>query len=568
MEEGFKGIKNHPSWIMWSLMGEQILGGHLKKVNNESEAERFIKDMHAKCHELSPVTPVIDGNGDCGYTLGNRETKWLNEDTDVFSAHYYPGWYHTTAQYYFQVVLPKYLAQAKSFNKPFAMTETDAAYTRRPSEGKKLRGGYGHNFWPRWVYSAWHQDDDKILEQAEAEYQQWLVNYLHRGHRRYRTPCVISMGASEWSETSELLKPLPTYYVLKDAFSPILASIECYKRNYFPNDTFDATLYLINDYQEDKELNLKWSISHGRKIMKQGNSKVTIPLSGCIKIPVKWKIPANEAREEYTLSACILNNDKIVSKDDFSFVCIPKDNLDLPGKKILLYDTSGETEKILKQNKIEYNKIDDTALLEGNFDLLIIGADSPIGKNYQKEIKNKLADWLALGSGSGKSILVLEQGISGEDILSPEGRLLSSKVKSNLPNGNNFPVSVRFELCRYDGADNVTIIDSNHPAFSDLLPEDFTRWNGHYGIMGKIFLAKSKDKRLNSLIGLSIHSANGYGKILDVDALKECKGEFNGGVGHAKDSRIIFNQLEAVSRYDKDPVARKYINNLIRYCLE
>lgn len=96
----------------------------------------------------------------------------------------------------------------------------------------------------------------------------------------------------------------------------------------------------------------------------------------------------------------------------------------------------------------------------------------------------------------------------------------------------------------------IDLVVREHPAFEGLRPEQFEAWNGEDNLI--------VNSMISPLSTAAVAAAGSYTPEGQMAVVMEAAS----GQG-----QVFSSQLNAVSRYESDPVARQYVNNVIRYAL-
>ncbi|MBM3212123.1 hypothetical protein FJZ33_07885, partial [Candidatus Poribacteria bacterium] len=143
--------------------------------------------------------------------------------------------------------------------------------------------------------------------------------------------------------------------------------------NFYPGDTLEKTLIIINNSRENISCNCSWKLEFPQAF--EGNRKVNIQTGHQIRIPIKFHVPDSLEPGKYKLSMVARFDSGEIQEDTFSIDIIsrPK-NLNIK-MKMALFDPKGETRELLQDLGVEFENVDANSDFT-DFDILIIGKEA------------------------------------------------------------------------------------------------------------------------------------------------------------------------------------------------
>jgi hypothetical protein len=256
---------------------------------------------------------------------------------------------------------------------------------------------------------------------------------------------------------------------------------------------------------------------------------------------VLLNVPFSAEPGHYTIELVFKSSGKEIGRNQYPVVIGERLNTTVKtGKRIALYKSGNKspegTCEIMDKLNIQYNNIRDFNSLE-KYDLLIIAPnsiDSLLIKNG-----TRIHDWIS----KGKKVLCLEQDYIGKY---PFLQDFQTDISYTTPDKSGFHVA---EPVRYD-----------HPVFAGI--SNIKDWDVFNGATGNIYNSVIMPLT-ESVLLLGSNTVDAYWKwVTGTEKFK-----FGMVVAECREGEgiCLLSQVIAVSRYDIDPVARKYLNQLLTY---
>ncbi len=320
------------------------------------------------------------------------------------------------------------------------------------------------------------------------------------------------------------------YKAIQIVNAPLYAGLDWFNMHQWAGETLTTKLYVVNDtYHDVKPLTVTARLSprggkqtvhtvqYSVESITQGNRRVMnfeLPLPK--KIPTGWYRIILELREE----------DQLRHSNNYDIYI--QQRTDIPAeikctKRIAVYPGKEITKRILDRLKISYTPIKEFSHLK-DYDVLLIGADA-VDANITLN-GEKIRAWLE----GGKRVIQLEQSKPGVLPWLSELKLDGAGISYTEP------------------------MTFKHPVFAGLDHEQMQAWNDGINVVNAFYTPMSECLLAGCGMNLGMFGAGSVG----MSVLEPRVGK---GVA-------ILSQVEAVLRFDSDPVARKYVVNLLRYTLE
>lgn len=144
--------------------------------------------------------------------------------------------------------------------------------------------------------------------------------------------------------------------------------------NFFPGETVDKQLILINNSPETVSAEYSWSLGLGQTSL-ASDGDATIEAGQQQRIPVKLPLPTDLKPGTYEITAQVKFSTGETQNDAFSVDVLPRPATSSVSSKIALFDPQGETAARLDAMRVRYSKVDAASKLP-EFDLLIVGKNA------------------------------------------------------------------------------------------------------------------------------------------------------------------------------------------------
>jgi hypothetical protein len=142
---------------------------------------------------------------------------------------------------------------------------------------------------------------------------------------------------------------------------------------FLPGETVEKQLIVINNSRMSVSCECEWSLELPRVI--GSNKKVSVGIGDQERIPLRFELPGSLAAGNYELTATVRFSTGEVQKDAFTIHVLPPPAALRTDVKIALFDTKGETARLLVNLGVGFQKVDAAADLSG-YDVLIVGREA------------------------------------------------------------------------------------------------------------------------------------------------------------------------------------------------
>ncbi|HID05734.1 MAG TPA: hypothetical protein EYP10_01155, partial [Armatimonadetes bacterium] len=547
---------NHPCIIIYAFDGEGM-DCYLREGNLEAyrRAQRYFRQFMHFVRRANPSRIHSDSCGDRNFTGLSQ----------VYDEHFYAGYYHSSVPDFVNRCIPRYYFKRESHNRkiPIIFSEMCGCYTH---SGRK--GGFSNEL----VASSWVGTfaSNPIVARV---YQAWNYKHTIEGCRRLQVDGIFPFAycVGFYGPRGTYSDPAPAAICVRIAMEPVLVSFGTFDQRFYDGDICEFPIWVVNDTNARiHNARLRWSIeSANGEVIKRGEKVLDIaPCSSECVLRVKWRIQLHEARSSHqkrnianriavpswmhrtphsvsegewkpiihVVRAELVNeNGEVLSFNSHPFLIYTRerDTVEQHNVRVWLYDPVGDTEAVLRKLGIRFKRYAGGNLR--NADLLIIGAN---GSNdglteHAHEIRH-FAE-----SDAGGVVLILEH--SDLERLS----WLTNARRNPFANFTGIvPDTVGY--FRYNFAH---IVRRGHLIFNGLGEWDFNLWNGFNGTI------HAGDGMLNA-IDMSMEGWD----VLAVTSLET-------GACLVEKVGWIYSQFLAIERFGKDPIATRYLCNLLNYAL-
>jgi beta-galactosidase len=185
---------------------------------------------------------------------------------------------------------------------------------------------------------------------------------------------VTDLDASDWVPTAAAKALTRNNMPLLAFIGGGVSAVTSKDHNYVPGDTVEKQLVVINNSRETVKCSYSWSLLLDKsKCAGEGN--LHLATGEQTRIGLRCDLPAKLTPGAYTLTAQVRFSTGEEQVDSFTLNVLPSPTEVTVNTKIALFDTKGETAKLLKGLKVAFELIDAKVDLAG-YDMVIIGKDA------------------------------------------------------------------------------------------------------------------------------------------------------------------------------------------------
>ncbi len=334
------------------------------------------------------------------------------------------------------------------------------------------------------------------------------------------------------------------YGTFQRALNPRFICASVFDKNLFAGRPLELQVYAINNtLAESKPWRARVAVldRQGAVLCDRVADVGAVPAGERRVLDFAWPIPAELPTGFYEVRLYLLENDAIVSDNQYEFFVTHGSDLagriEAGPRRVAVYDASRReptTTSILKGLGVAFEPLTDFTRLN-DYDVLIVGAES---------VDRPLLD-------GGASVRAWLEG---------GGRLL--QFEQYLPGA--LPWLPGLSVIKRSGGNVGNLLVADHPVFAGIkADENWDTWNGpleqahQYGKQGGVFAALVGPMNGSELAlgccGVPREQAN---------SIQMLVAEMQVGQGVA-----LVSQPAATFRYDRDSVATRYVQNCIRHIL-
>lgn len=358
-------------------------------------------------------------------------------------------------------------------------------------------------------------------------------------------PDVVPLGTYNWSvnpawepwaRKAPACLPTKVHEMMAEQHGPILVYIggspefTAQDHTYFAGEKVEKQIVAINDTRHDLPLTI--AVWLGNEVIAT-EAKTLRPGEVHFR-PLDFRAPPVSSRADQTLKLEARTSDQVVYEDELALTFFPRQRAPKVSGRIALYDEKGLTAAMLDAAGVDYRRIRSSEELEG-CDYLIIGRES-----WSEKLSGE-----ALGDAirGGLSVLSFEQttnSVIGE-------RLRERNERTFFIQGQGHPLLTGLAEGDFrDWRGSSDMIEA-YPRITDFPRVHFPHW-GNEGVVSTYPIMKGQCGSFRYLV------AAGY------DLRETALAELFDGKG-----KLVLCQCDVTSRYGKDPVATRLVQNLLGY---
>lgn len=535
---------SHPSVVIYVLSNEMPYTGQAGDLYRE-----FLRKMYERLQKWDDTRLYICN---AGYGLG--------KSADIYDVHRYWGWYYNSFLTYLNM-RDIDMWQNEGRVQPITFTECVGNYTgidgrfnlcsrtKQPSAQKCWTG---------------HLPDDQQAD-AALSYQAFVMKNATEMFRRLRKQNNRLSGTMPFSilfhnwdaiKSFDEMKPKPAAYQMGVSYQPVLLSWENWQTQVYAGNELSVVAHVVNDDDYGRDLynaKIVWKLTQDKKIFTSGEIVLqNVPYYRTSEYFLKINIPTTLSTGYYKLEGKIVNNGEKVSVNDTEVFIAGKDWINAPKQKgnIYLYDKSDKIYNHLSDLGYKVQEVKLGKAFPPN-SILIIGEDS-----WDNTISEK-SPLLTRFVSQGGRIVCLKQDHKTFDI-----KWLSVGDVKLLTESCNNPEYLSPAYAYMDGM-NINLERPTHPVFDGLNSDMFELWSDYSDFdeskqgFPKIYPVTNGFDLTNSDLSKIAVIAN-YSRGLAATGLAET---FLGK------GSILISGFDIVSRMDKDPIADKFLINMVNYML-
>ncbi len=453
---------SHPSMVIYVLSNEQAHSGEAGRAWDE-----FLQAAYERLVEWDDTRLYI---GNAGYGLGRS--------ADIYDVHRYWGWYYNTFLTYLNL-REKELWQNPSRNQPITFTECVGNYTGIDGRYNLCSRTKQPNSQLCWTGHT-PQEEQGV---AALEYQAFVLKNATEMFRRMRSqnpnlagimPFTIMFHNWDGVESFAQMGPKPAAYQYGVSYQPVLLSWELWAHNLYAGNGFSAVMHIVNDSDDFSDLegaSVEWALEDINRIPVAAG-RVELPrieYYGTLRTSLDITIPHDTPTGRYTLQGTVMREGRIVARNSTELFVAGSEweQPFIPGRGIVLYDTSGTTARAFDRAGIGYTLIEKLSTLDPA-DVLVIG------EGVWDETLTLSSSLLNAFTSAGGRVVCLRQdgGSFGTDWLPEKVRMLR--------HSNNCMEYLSPEFTYADGM-SINMERPDHPVFRGIERENMFLWSDHTG---------------------------------------------------------------------------------------
>jgi beta-galactosidase len=316
--------------------------------------------------------------------------------------------------------------------------------------------------------------------------------------------------------------------------------------NFRPGETLEKQLIVINNSREAVACECAWSLALPQPAA--GSKKISIPVGGQKRVPLRFDLPEKIAAGAYELTATVHFGGRETQRDSFTINVLPQPAAPPDRVKMALLDSRGETAKLLAGLGVPFQKVEAGADLS-SFDVLIVGKEALTSDGPGPDV-GRVCD--------GLKVVVFEQ----------TAKTLEERFG--------------FRVAEY-GLREVIRRVPDHPLLAGLEADHLHDWRGAATLVPPRLKYTLRPRYGPTVTWCGIEVPRAWrcgcrGNVVSVLIEKPARGDFlpilDGGYGlqysplleyREGKGMVLFCQFDVTARTESDPAAEALIRNMFRY---
>lgn len=501
-----KRDKNHPSVVMYSVENEILHTGG----DRAPDCEERLAELGRFLKSLDPTRPIMfDGDEDPGGVA------------DVINLHYpheFPEWnlYPNTCYWLERRVrVSGYPRREWKWmrEKPLYIGEFLWSFAQTPDPYTLFIGDEAYR--------------DYRAGRAKAKAMAWRMQI-----EGYRALDVAGMCPWTLLETGRF--PNVQYDAVKYAYEPNAAFIKEYDSRFFEGEEVERTVYLYNDTFRSAELTLRWTLSDGRRVVDEGRKRFRMGPADKVVTRITLHMPGYDHKGPFRRLKLTL---KVEENGETRFLDVKRYKL-FPRKperigegiRVAVYERGDKISRFLEEAGFEVVRIPEPWEAEGKAGICLIGPHTldsfPTPRIPRVGEESAPGEKLRRFVRGGGVLIVLEQDSYPPDML-----------PASLEDYGCTIAFKRAEVGRL---------------FEGIEEDDFKFWRGD-NLVARKTLLKPVGGGFRPLV-----DTGGRGGLIHACVLEVLEGK----------GKYILSQLLIGEKLESEPVAGRFLVNLIRYAAE
>ena len=541
---------NHPSVVIYTLANEVADAEVHYQSAGATAMGRFLQTMYDSLHVWDPTRLII---ANAGYGFGRAG--------DLCDMHRYWGWYYNSFLSFYMLRDPGVCWRGRT-DQPITMSENTGNYTGGDGRFNLVSDTKQPDSQLNWTG---HAPDAEQGPRALA-YQAWMAGQAIEITRRLRerNPNLAGLSPfsivfSQWFGITSFadMKPKPVLAQYARSYQPILLSWESWTPQVYAGASLSPVAHVVND--DDGGAALRGATLHvalrdaaGRAVASRTMPWPDVAYYGANSSVVALTIPATASAGSYTLEGALLRGRDTVSRNSTGIRVFAREVARSPdslARRLRLYDPSGRTQRALTSLGIATEAVTRVVTLDPARDAFMVGSEA----------------WDAALTGQIGTI---------EQFVARGGRMLVLDQRPERFASHWLPGGVRLSIAALDHADvfpggrpwaqgmSINPERGTHAVFTGLTRDDFFLWSDYTGWRESTpgFPAVYPVTR-----GFALTRTQDLGRVAvlanyDHGLLGVALAEFFSGTGST-----LLSGFDLLPRVGKDPIADRFLRNLVRY---
>ena len=530
MQELVRALRNHPSVCVWT-----VGSGNARKLKDDVSRRVAEKNLTLIADEMSShdkdaiVIPESDSRG----LIESAIEDW----------HSGLGWYQGKNADWLPF-LKLTSSSIDSTTHPWVCSALETGYSTN-GQGRIVRDPIEETA-SRMRIGSPGEDRDRLLFTQSSRIKELIqVTRAQRNPERNRIAGIFPFTCANWffyPLTEGAIRPKPLLASIREAYQPIILTIETPRKNYYAGELLETTVTIVND-SIDQQVLSGWNLALEAFIGDEGpvsqTQRENLEIAPFTSDPFSMVVVLPEdilGLQRVRINARFFRGEEELATNQTEILIAPvnwsRPRSETPFGKVLIYDKpNGSLQAYLEKFSLKAESLTSLEQLNSTAGLIV---GSGAFDDYIHRAWPTLYRWIE----SGGRMVVLDQPLGSD-------RWVFS---------GPYPPGYRIEAPPGwpSGFDRANVQSEGHSVFEGIRAETLENWGSDRVVAHSILRPNFKVSQQNHrvLVDAAVHSSTPeWGRILVEDRIAE--------------GSILYTQLDLTAKATLDPIACKVLSNLV-----